>query len=256
MMAMVAASNLSEGATLGPHQLMCWPAHLLGFWEAAVRFSVRRRSRRIGSQAHTGFLAVTGTVSCARLLIVESNTPNSSECGEVVHMDRVDIRALPSDALGLNGRNGQRVCALTIRKQGRATLEGKTKAKTPCPEGTGNETIPREIEPSDAAPRPDDRELEAVAFNAREIDGRLQTTESGSVGIWPELRSMDLDPNDSPVEGWVAGFPVVDGVADSGWQECEGGRLRLIVKVPDCPGRREWARGTGYGGTHAKEVLG
>ncbi len=171
-------------------------------------------------------------------------------------MDRVAIRALPSDALGLNGRNGQRVCALTIRKQGRATLEGKTKAKTPCPEGTGNEKMPREIEPSDAAPRPDDRELEAVAFNAREIDGRLQTTESGSVGIWPELRSMDLDPNDSPVEGWVAGFPVVDGVADSGWQECEGGRLRLIVKVPDCPGRREWARGTGYGGTHAREVLG
>ena len=63
MMAIFAASNLSEGATPGPYQLMCWAAHLLGFWEAAVRFSVRRRSRRIGSQAHTGFLAVTGTVA-------------------------------------------------------------------------------------------------------------------------------------------------------------------------------------------------
>ena len=72
--------------------------------------------------------------------------------------------------------------------------------------------------------------------------------------VWPEERSLDLSV--SRIEGWVAGVPVVDGVADSGWLVCKGGRVRLVVHVSDSPEQREWVRGMAYAGAYAKEVLG
>ena len=49
----------------------------------------------------------------------------------------------------------------------------------------------------------------------------------------PQECSPDFD--DSRIEGWVAGVPVVDGIADSGWTDCDGGRVRLVVRVKDSP---------------------
>ena len=115
-------------------------------------------------------------------------------------------------------------------------------------------TAPREIGPSAAAPRPTERELGVIAFNNTEQGGELQSETSDPAGIWPQERL--LDPDGSHIEGWVAGVPVVDGVADSGWQPCQGGRVRLMVRVVDCPEQREWVRAMAHGGAYAREVLG
>ena len=117
-----------------------------------------------------------------------------------------------------------------------------------------NETAPREIEPSAVAPRPDERKLGAVVINNTEQGGELQTEAKEHSAIWPDECVLDLDS--AQVEGWVAGVPVVDGVADSGWQPCKGGRVRLVVRVRDCPEQREWVRAMAHGGAYAKEVLG
>ncbi|MDE2786001.1 MAG: hypothetical protein OXL37_04995 [Chloroflexota bacterium] len=80
------------------------------------------------------------------------------------------------------------------------------------------------------------------------------TTETAQfLGAWPRERSADFDH--SLIEGWVAGVPVVDGVGDSGWTDCEGGRVRLVVRVKDCPEQREWVRSMAHGGAYAREVL-
>ncbi len=114
-------------------------------------------------------------------------------------------------------------------------------------------TEPREIRASSAAPRPAEQSLEEVVSDDSGLGGCWQSAAEPG-GIWPEERSLDLDG--SPVEGWVAGLPVVDGVADSGWKECKGGRVRLVVRVKDCPEQREWVRVMSYGGAYAREVLG
>ena len=114
-------------------------------------------------------------------------------------------------------------------------------------------TAPREIGPSSAAPRPVEREPEEVVVNHTTFGGGFQSA-AGPRGIWPEERSLDLDG--AHIEGWVAGVPVVDGVADSGWQECEGGRVRLVVRVTDSPDQKEWVRAMAHGGAYAREVLG
>ena len=114
-------------------------------------------------------------------------------------------------------------------------------------------TAPREIGPSSAAPRPVEREPEEVVFNHTTLGGGFQSA-AGPRGIWPEERSLDLDG--AHIEGWVAGVPVVDGVADSGWQECEGGRVRLVVRVTDSLDQKEWVRAMAHGGAYAREVLG
>ena len=114
-------------------------------------------------------------------------------------------------------------------------------------------TAPREIGPSSAAPRPVEREPEEVVVNHTTFGGGFQSA-AGPRGIWPEERSLDLDG--AHIEGWVAGVPVVDGVADSGWQECEGGRVRLVVRVTDSPDQKEWVRAMVHGGAYAEEVLG
>ena len=114
-------------------------------------------------------------------------------------------------------------------------------------------TEPREIRASSAAPRPTEQQPESVFVNVTGLGGCWQSAAEPD-GIWPEDRSLDLDG--SPVEGWVAGLPVVDGVADSGWKECKGGRVRLVVQVKDCPEQREWVRVMSYGGAYAKEVMG
>ena len=112
----------------------------------------------------------------------------------------------------------------------------------------------REIRPYAAALGPDEQKLEAVFVNHTEHVGPLATAAAEPVGIWPEERLLDL--NAACIEGWVAGVPVVDGVVDSGWQPCEGGRVRLLVRVTDCPEQKEWVRGITYGGAYAREVLG
>ena len=114
-------------------------------------------------------------------------------------------------------------------------------------------TAPREIGPSSAAPRPVEREPEEVVVNHTTLGEGFQSA-AGPRGIWPEERSLDLDG--AHIEGWVAGVPVVDGVADSGWQECEGGRVRLVVRVTDSPDQKEWVRAMAHGGAYAREVLG
>ena len=74
----------------------------------------------------------------------------------------------------------------------------------------------------------------------------------------PEPGASEWSPTTGKllVEGWVAGVPVIGGVADSGWVDCEGGRVRLVVRVVDRPEQREWVRAMSYGGAYAKEVLG
>lgn len=113
---------------------------------------------------------------------------------------------------------------------------------------------PREIESSAATLRPDERKLDAVAVKDTEQGGGLQTEAAEPRGIWPEERALDLDS--VLVEGWVAGVPVVNGEADSGWRECEGGRVRVVVRVQECPEQKEWVRGMAHGGAYAREVLG
>ncbi len=113
---------------------------------------------------------------------------------------------------------------------------------------------PRGVEPSPAAPRPGERKLGAVAANGKRQGGELQTDAKDHSAIWPDERALDLDS--AQVEGWVAGVPVVDGVADSGWRECQGGRVRLVVTVADSAEQREWVRAMMYGGAYAREVMG
>ena len=114
-------------------------------------------------------------------------------------------------------------------------------------------TEPREIGASSAAPRPAEQSLEEVVSDDSGLGGCWQSAAEPG-GIWPEERSLDLDG--SLVEGWVAGLPVVDGVADSGWQPCKGGRVRLVVHVVDSLEQREWVRAMAHGGAYAEEVLG
>ena len=115
-------------------------------------------------------------------------------------------------------------------------------------------TAPREVEPRPAVPRPDEQELGEVFCTHITIGGGLTTGMAELPGDWSQDRP--LDPDGSSIEGWVAGVPVVDGVADSGWQPCEGGRVRLVVRVVDSPEQREWVRAMSYGGAYAQEVLG
>ena len=115
-------------------------------------------------------------------------------------------------------------------------------------------TKPREIRAYAAAPRPTEQQLEEVVVDGIELGGYWQSAAAEPGGICPGEKS--LDPDGSLVEGWVAGLPVVDGVADSGWKECKGGRVRLVVRVRDCPEQREWVRAMAYGGAYAKEVMG
>ena len=129
-------------------------------------------------------------------------------------------------------------------------------AKNPSDLGTPEvkRTEPREIASSAAAPRPAEQSLEEVVSHDSGLGGCWQSAVAEPGGIWPEERSLDL--HDSPVAGWVDDSPVVDGVADSGWRECEGGRVRLVVRVMDCPEQREWVRAMAYGGAYAREVMG
>jgi hypothetical protein len=128
------------------------------------------------------------------------------------------------------------------------------KTAKPGLRGSDAKARPQEIEPSAAAPRPDEDELEAASVNHTNVGNLLQTAMSEPVGICFEENAPDADL--SPVEGWVAGVPVVDGVADSGWQKCEGGRVRLVVRVRDSAEQREWVRAMAYGGAYAREALG
>ena len=45
-------------------------------------------------------------------------------------------------------------------------------------------------------------------------------------------------------------------VLDSSDSSPECGRVRLEVRVMDCPEQREWVRVMAYGGAYAREVLG
>ena len=117
-----------------------------------------------------------------------------------------------------------------------------------------NETAPREVKPRPAALRPDEQQLGEVFCTHITTGGGFTTETAELPGAWPQERSSD--PSNLLVEGWVAGIPVVDGVADSGWQGCDGGRVRLVVRVTDCPEQREWVRAMAHGGAYAKEVLG
>ena len=108
--------------------------------------------------------------------------------------------------------------------------------------------------PAPRPPQPDERKLETVFSHFNNQEDFLATVVTEPVGVWPEERSLDL--SDSRIEGWMAGLPIVDGVADSGWQPCEGGRVRVVIRVGDFPAQREWVRAMSYGGAYAKEVLG
>ena len=114
---------------------------------------------------------------------------------------------------------------------------------------------PREIGPSAATLRSAERELGVIESKSTQQGGDLANvgaSEPRAAG--PEESVSCID--DLAIEGWVAGLPVVDGVADSGWVSCEGGRVRLVVRVVDSPEQREWVRAMSYGGAYAKEVLG
>ena len=124
----------------------------------------------------------------------------------------------------------------------------------PGPRWPGMKEEPREIGPCAAAPQPDESKLETVCSHFNNQEDFLATAVTEPVGIWPEERTLDLSV--SRIDGWVAGVPVVDGVADSGWVDCEGGRVRFVVHVCDSPEQREWVRAMSYGGAYAKEVLG
>ena len=105
----------------------------------------------------------------------------------------------------------------------------------------------REIEPSAATPRPAERTLDKVILDDTELKCDLQT----------EGEEDSAEQEDSlPVDGWLAGLPVVGGEADSGWLDCPGGRIRLVVQVKSSPEQREWIRAQVYGGAYAREVLG
>ena len=124
----------------------------------------------------------------------------------------------------------------------------------PRPRWPGMRTEPHEFERYAAAPEPNEDELETVFFDSTNQGGFLSTAVPELAGVWPEERSLDL--SGSRIEGWVAGLPVVDGVADSGWEPCEGGRVRVVIRVGDFPAQREWVRAMSHGGAYAREVLG
>ena len=117
---------------------------------------------------------------------------------------------------------------------------------------SGTKKAPREGGASSTALRPVEREPEEVVLNLTTLGGGFQSS-AGPRGIW--LKERSLDPDGAPIEGWVDVVSVVDGVADSGWKECKGGRVRLVVQVKDCPEQREWVRVMSYGGAYAKEVM-
>ena len=80
---------------------------------------------------------------------------------------------------------------------------------------------PREIGPSAATQRSAERELGVIESKSTQQGGDL-----ANVGA-PEPRAAGPEESvscidDVAIEGWVAGLPVVDGVADSGWVSCEG----------------------------------
>ena len=105
-----------------------------------------------------------------------------------------------------------------------------------------------------ATPEPDERELGAVVSKDTKQGGDWQT--GSEEPLDPSVGQRVFRPQSMAVEGWIAGLPVVGGVADSGWQDCPGGRVRLVVTVKDCPDQREWVRARAYGDAYAREVLG
>ena len=114
---------------------------------------------------------------------------------------------------------------------------------------------PREIGPSAATLRSAERELGVIESKSTQQGGDLANVGGPDPrASWPEERELHLD--DVAIEGWVAGLPVVDGVADSGWEACEGGRVRVVIRIGDYPDQREWVRAMSYGGAYAKERLG
>ena len=114
---------------------------------------------------------------------------------------------------------------------------------------------PREMGTSAATLRSAELELGVIACKSTKQGGDLANVWAPEPrAAWLEERELHLD--DVVVEGWVADLPVVDGVADSGWVSCEGGRVRLMVHVVDCPEQREWVRAMAHGGAYAKEVMG
>ena len=99
----------------------------------------------------------------------------------------------------------------------------------------------REIEPSAATPGPDERKLDAV-FRTHIITGGGLTNETAGLPGGDSDERLP-DPREMPVEGWVAGVPVVDGVADSGWVECGSGRrfrMQMVVKASEM--QKDWVR--------------
>ena len=122
----------------------------------------------------------------------------------------------------------------------------------PGPRWPGMREEPREFGRCATAPKPDEDKLGTVLFEFNGQEGFLSTAAAEPVGVWPEERSLGLSA--SRVEGWVMGLPVVDGVADSGWRERHGSRVRLVVNVADSPEQREWVRLTAFGDFHAREV--
>ncbi len=105
-----------------------------------------------------------------------------------------------------------------------------------------------------AAPEPDERKLGTVVCKHTKQGGDWQIGSEEALDPSPGQRVPG--PQSVAVEGWIAGVPVVGGVADSGWLDCPGGRLRLVVTFKDCADQREWVRARAYGDAYAREVLG
>ncbi len=99
----------------------------------------------------------------------------------------------------------------------------------------------REIEPSAATPGPDEQQLDEV-FRTHTITGGELTNETADL---PGANSDERPPGsgEKPVDGWVAGVPVVDGLADSGWVECGSGRrfrMQMVVRASEI--QKDWVR--------------
>ena len=99
----------------------------------------------------------------------------------------------------------------------------------------------REIEPSAATPGPDEQQLDAV-FSTHIITGGELTNETVDLP-GADSEQWSPDPSEMPVEGWVAGMPVVNGVLDSGWVECGRGRrfrMQMVVRASEI--QKDWVR--------------
>ena len=103
-----------------------------------------------------------------------------------------------------------------------------------------NESAPRGTEPSPATLGPAERKLGVIAFKGTKTGGELQSAALDPGGVCPEEPS--LSPEAPLVEGWVAGMPVIEGVADSGWVESDRGRFRVQMVVRSSEIQRNWVR--------------